>query len=62
MDEDFTLEEKSDEYINARFDGALKALDKIASDGFGDNNLMTKKKKGDSKLNKKRQGRLNLKK
>lgn len=62
MDEDFTLEEKSDEYVNARFDGALKALDKIASDSFGDNNLMTRKKKEDSKLSKKRKGRLNLKK
>lgn len=63
LDEDFTGEERSDEYITARFDGALKALDKIKSDSLGDSNLMFKKEdKTDGKINKKRKGRLSLKK
>jgi hypothetical protein len=63
VDEDFEMEEKSDEYIAARFDGALNTLKMINSKSFGDNNLRFKK--GDSKnskLEEKRKGRLNLKK
>ncbi|MFP4457560.1 MAG: DUF2213 domain-containing protein [Clostridia bacterium] len=63
LDEDFEPEEKSDEYINARFDGALKALNKIKSDSFGENNLMFKKNdKKDDKYSDKKKARLNMKK
>ena len=63
LDEEFEMEEKSDEYINARFDGALNTLKMIDSKSFGKNDLRFKK--GDnknSKVDKKRKGRLNLKK
>lgn len=63
LDEDFEAEEKSDEYINARFDGAVSTLRKLKSDSYGDNNLMTKKRKDkNDELSKKKQERKNLKK
>ena len=49
LDEDFDAEEKSDEYINARFDGAISTLNRIKNDSFGSNNLFTKKEKKDKK-------------
>jgi len=63
LDEDFELEDKSDEYIEARFDGTIQALNKIKNDSYGENNLMTKKnsKKKNKKLDDKRNERKNLK-
>ncbi|MCF8020875.1 MAG: DUF2213 domain-containing protein, partial [Vallitaleaceae bacterium] len=62
IDKEFELENKSDEYVNARFDGAMKTLKMIKSDSIGSNNLKFKKEDKKDKYKDKKDGRLNLKK
>lgn len=64
VDSEFELtEEMEDAYLEARFDGAIKFLDKIKSDSLGSNNLKfekSSKTKKDSELEKKKKKRKNL--
>lgn len=62
LDEDFDQEGRSDDYIEAMFDGTLKAMSKIKSDSYGANSLQFKRKdNSNSKLSEKKSRRKNLK-
>jgi len=61
VDEDFKGDEKSDEYINARFDATIALIDKKGFKSVGANNLKATSK-NDSKVEELRQKRISLKK
>jgi hypothetical protein len=63
LDEDFELtEEMSDDYLNARYDGAKATIKNLNSDSLGNNNLRFAKQDSNrnTKLDEKRKTRTNL--
>ena len=63
LDEDFKADGKSDEYINARYDGALVVLSKMETKSVGDKSLKTfGADSKDSKADESRKARLNMRK
>lgn len=62
LDEDFDPEDKSDEYIEARYDASKDTLEMITSRSVGRNDLRTSKKKTDSKIDEKKNKRTNMRK
>lgn len=57
-DSEFDAEDRSDEYIDARFDGALKYASR--NDSYGKNNLRTSRRKDSEDVKNKKNARVNL--